>query len=177
MSHSRLEQRSVVVWEEGEAMHQLPCSQFSLVVEWEGSSGSSVCVDHCTRQNIHVVSFTVPSPNAGQFLRAQLLTLQQNLHTLFNICHSLILNFLLIIFIAGDKESATRDETRDQQEGKGRINISNRSEISGGIRCNRSSGQRDSLTVVASNSVTANNELHYILTSMFDINLVERNAR
>ncbi|MPC42110.1 uncharacterized protein E2C01_035724 [Portunus trituberculatus] len=41
----------------------------------------------------------------------------------------------------------------------------------------RSCGQRDPVTVVASTSVTANNELHYILTSIFNINLVERNPR
>ncbi|KAK8401665.1 hypothetical protein O3P69_001056 [Scylla paramamosain] len=135
-----LEQQSVVVWEEGEALHQLPCSQFNLVVEWEGSSGSSICVDHCTRQNIHVVSFITPSPSVG------------------------------------DKEPVSRNEDRDQQEGKVSINIS-RNESSGEIRNNRGCGQRDSLMIVASTSVTAKNELHYILTSIFNINLIERNPR
>lgn len=72
-----------MVWEEGEALHQLPCSQFSLVVEWEGRSGSSVCVDHCTRQNIHVVSFTEPTSSAGQFPQAPVTYTLKPAHSVF----------------------------------------------------------------------------------------------
>ncbi|XP_050688930.1 uncharacterized protein LOC126981572 [Eriocheir sinensis] len=135
-----LERRSILVWEEGEALHQLPCSQFSLVVEWEGSSSSSVCVDHCTRQNIHVVSFMSSSSTSEQ-------------------------------------ETVSREGNRDQHELKGNTIITSGNESQGGTGSSRGQGQRDILTVVASDCVTANTELHYILTSMFDINLVERNAR
>ncbi|XP_050703673.1 protein shortage in chiasmata 1 ortholog-like, partial [Eriocheir sinensis] len=135
-----LERRSILVWEEGEALHQLPCSQFSLVVEWEGSSSSSVCVDHCTRQNIHVVSFMSSSSTSEQ-------------------------------------ETVSREGNRDQHELKGNTIITSGNESQGGTGSSRGQGQRDILTVVASDCVTANTELHYILTSMVDINLVERNAR
>lgn len=48
----------MIVWEEDSRLQQLPCSQFSLVVEWEASGEASPCVRQCMRQNIRVVSFT-----------------------------------------------------------------------------------------------------------------------
>ncbi|XP_071548265.1 uncharacterized protein [Panulirus ornatus] len=123
-----LEHHSIVVWGGGEGLHQLPCSQFSLVVEWEGGGhASSVCVQHCARQNIHVVSFTITTTDEGARLKPL-------------------------------------------PEGNRNLSRSSSTDDGGGQRC-------DTLTLVAATSITNNAELHYILTSIYDLLLIERCLR
>lgn len=86
-------------------------------------------------------------------------------------------SLILLYSTAEEQEVVSREGSRDQHEHKDNTNITSRRESKGEIASSRGQGQRDILTVVASDTVTANTELHYILTSMFDVSLVERNAR
>ncbi|XP_069185993.1 uncharacterized protein [Procambarus clarkii] len=133
-----LESHSVVVWSEaegGEALHQLPCSQFSLVVEWEGAGvPASACVQHCTRQNIPVISLThLPGGRV--------------------------------------EEEGSREEKRARIIPSVEEPPPPQREAGGG------GASPDTFTLVASSTVTNNAELHYILTSIYNINLVERCLR
>lgn len=78
---------------------------------------------------------------------------------------------------AGEQETSTREGSIKQHAGKDDTTFTGRRESKGGAGSSREQGRRDMIKVVASDSVTANTELHYILTSMYDINLVERHAR
>ncbi|KAK8726831.1 hypothetical protein OTU49_010080, partial [Cherax quadricarinatus] len=116
----------------GESLQQLPCSQFSLVVEWEAAaSPSSTCVHHCTRQNIPVVSFTISTAHSPAGVRVE--EVERGCSKKLKVTH--------------EEESTC--------------------EIDGGGVGGR---KGDIFTLVASSSVTTNAELHYILTSIYDIN-------
>ncbi|KAK4295893.1 hypothetical protein Pmani_031564 [Petrolisthes manimaculis] len=125
-----LEEASVVVWEEDNGLQQLPCSQFSLVVEWEAGGEASPCVRQCVRQNIRVVSFNLAP-------------------------------------VIGDKGS----EVDEAGEGSTTEHIKDKRSKR---RRKKSDSGREELRIIASSTITANSELHYILTSIYNITLTER---
>lgn len=84
---------------------------------------------------------------------------------------------ILLSFTADEQETDSRGKIRDQHELNGNVILTSGKESEGRTGGRKGQGQKDILTLVASDCVTANTELHYILTSMFDISLVERNAR
>lgn len=72
----------------------------------------------------------------------------------------------------------TRKARRKRKRSKSPVKC-NRMEGVGNVDDNQEGGSslRDTFTFVASSNITNNAELHYILTSIYDINLVERSLR
>ncbi|XP_066954525.1 uncharacterized protein [Macrobrachium rosenbergii] len=136
-----IDEHCILVWSEGNGVDHIPCSQFSLVVEWEASEfyNTRSCVDCCLRQNIQVVALYTAVESSSAYV--------ENSRPESSMAQS-------------------KDQSTDWKPKTGE-----------GTEETASKERYKTFTFVASEVVTDNAELHYLLSSVFRINLVERRLR
>ncbi|XP_047482735.1 uncharacterized protein LOC125034801 isoform X2 [Penaeus chinensis] len=140
-----LETHSVVVCEEWNGLQDLPYSQFGIVFQWEADGEPSPCVSHCVRQNIQVVALSTVPPRPTVTRTKQELALIEGISSSFK-------------RVGEGSGEMIRD---DGKEGRDKERMKTKKGI-------------DPFTFIASSRLINHAELHYILTSVFNIFLVER---
>ncbi|XP_064114769.1 uncharacterized protein LOC135220996 [Macrobrachium nipponense] len=137
-----IDQHCILVWNEGNVVDHIPCSQFSLVVEWEASEfhNTRSCVNCCLRQNIQVVALCTAIEGSS----------------------------------ASDAENSRPESSMAQSEDQP---TEWKPKTGEGTEESASKERYKMFTFVASEVVTENAELHYLLSSVYGINLVERRLR
>ncbi|ROT76662.1 putative uncharacterized protein C9orf84 isoform X2 [Penaeus vannamei] len=142
-----LETYSVVVCEEWSGLQDLPYSQFGIVFQWEADGDPSPCVSHCVRQSIQVVALSTILPRPTVTRTKQELKSEEETSSS---CEKVSKGRYETIKYVNERRDMERKTTKK------------------GV---------DPFTFIASSRLINNAELHYILTSVFNIFLVERSLR